>query len=382
MSQQASHFNEAPLLDWPYVVPTALVQRIIDSAAVERVESSPANWLAWQRQRVGELVAYVKSINPWWDERLGGGGGDTERVLATLESWHSVPVLSRAELRQSVEAIPSPQLIDQEDPPQACSTRGSTGEPLVLLRSQQASRINGHHFHADHLRHGRPLYVQRAVIGMLEADHEGTHTWLPSVGELNEGVVLLRYAPKFSLAQHLQWLRDGQIWQLTVATDFLASLVDFSMAEAEKAAQNGSASAFVPLQIGQILTAGGPVSAELRANTKKYLGADVFDRYVCEEVGLLASQARGAHLSFDAQNPGAAAPVAYNISLTNVLLEVLRPDGTHVADGEEGAVTVTALHQFAHPVIRYALGDTARWHARCPQSGALLPSLTEIRRTT
>jgi phenylacetate-coenzyme A ligase PaaK-like adenylate-forming protein len=319
MSQQASNFNEESLLDWPYVVPTALVQRIADVAAIERVESTPAYWMAWQQQRVGELLAHVKATNPWWDEWLGGGAGDVDKVRATLEKWHSVPVLTREQLRASVEATPNPPLAEGEDPPTPCATRGTTGESVMLLRSAQATRIAAHQFHADHMRHGRPLHLVRAVIGDVAPDHQGAHTWMPAVGELNESVILLRNAPKFSIAQHLDWLRTGMIGQLTVATDFLASLVNYAGTEQENDAKNGKS----PIRVAHILTAGAPVSPELRAATKAVLGADLYDRYVCEEAGPLATQARGAHLKTAADGP-----TAYNIAMTNVLLEVLNPDGT------------------------------------------------------
>jgi phenylacetate-CoA ligase len=61
----------------------------------------------------------------------------------------------------------------------------------------------------------------------------------------------------------------------------------------------------------------------------------------------------------------------------HVLLEVLRPDGSPCDPGETGRVVVTALHAFAMPLLRYAIGDLARVGAECG-CGRRLPVLERI----
>jgi phenylacetate-CoA ligase len=365
---QASRPVEQPIvLDWPYQVPTALVQRMADVAAIERVESSPYNWMPYQETRLALLIDHVLAHNPWWSEWLGN-----REVVNILEHWRDVPVLQRAQLRSSIEATPSPKLQDGETPPEPCATRGTTGEPIQMLRSNKASRLSAHQFHADHFRHGRPLAVVRAVLGDVAQGHSGEQTWMPAVGELNESVLLLRNANQFSMAQHLDWLRAATMGQLTLSTEFLTELVDAARLERLAAAALPPEQAKPAIAVAQILTAGAALPTAVREGARQYLGAEVYDRYVCEEVGILATQARNC--------TGEGATVAYNVAMSHVLLEVLDAQGKPVNDGEVGNVVVTALHQTAHPVIRYALGDVARWHAKCPVTGVLLPSLTDIRR--
>jgi phenylacetate-CoA ligase len=56
--------------------------------------------------------------------------------------------------------------------------------------------------------------------------------------------------------------------------------------------------------------------------------------------------------------------------------EVLRPDGTHVAEGERGELVITGLGRLATPFIRYRSGDEVRWlgWAAC-ECGRTWPSI-------
>jgi phenylacetate-CoA ligase len=64
------------------------------------------------------------------------------------------------------------------------------------------------------------------------------------------------------------------------------------------------------------------------------------------------------------------------------IFEIVR-DGKPVADGEEGEVVVTSLHQFAMPFIRYRLGDRARILGRhCPCGRGLASIEILMGRTT
>ena len=61
----------------------------------------------------------------------------------------------------------------------------------------------------------------------------------------------------------------------------------------------------------------------------------------------------------------------------SVLVEILNDDGTPCAPGEIGRVVVTALQNFATPLIRYEVGDYAEASAPCP-CGRGLPVIRRI----
>jgi phenylacetate-CoA ligase len=58
--------------------------------------------------------------------------------------------------------------------------------------------------------------------------------------------------------------------------------------------------------------------------------------------------------------------------------EILRPDGTSAAPGEMGEVVLTGLVNYAMPLIRYRVGDTARFATGACPCGRGMPVIEEI----
>ena len=58
--------------------------------------------------------------------------------------------------------------------------------------------------------------------------------------------------------------------------------------------------------------------------------------------------------------------------------EILRPDGTPAALGEMGEVVLTGLVNYAMPLIRYRVGDTARFASESCPCGRGMPVIEEI----
>jgi phenylacetate-CoA ligase len=87
------------------------------------------------------------------------------------------------------------------------------------------------------------------------------------------------------------------------------------------------------------------------------------DLYSCREAGYLALQCPGRE--------------HYHVQAEGVYLEILRADGSACAPGETGQVVITVLHNFALPLIRYAIGDHAEAGAAC-DCGRGLPVIRRI----
>jgi len=58
--------------------------------------------------------------------------------------------------------------------------------------------------------------------------------------------------------------------------------------------------------------------------------------------------------------------------------EILRPDGTPAAPGEMGEVVLTGLVNYAMPLVRYRVGDTARFATESCTCGRGMPVIEEI----
>lgn len=89
----------------------------------------------------------------------------------------------------------------------------------------------------------------------------------------------------------------------------------------------------------------------------------VTNRYGCEEVSLIACECpahRGLHVNVD-----------------SVFVEIV-VDGRPARPGENGDVVITDLSNFAMPLVRYHVGDVARWSAGECACGRAAPRLAAI----
>ena len=90
----------------------------------------------------------------------------------------------------------------------------------------------------------------------------------------------------------------------------------------------------------------------------------VTDLYGCEEVGLIASECEQHH--------------GLHIDMENTYVEILNPDGSDCAPGEDGAVVVTSLINRSMPLIRYKMGDVASFSDRQCACGRTLRLLNGV----
>jgi phenylacetate-CoA ligase len=95
-----------------------------------------------------------------------------------------------------------------------------------------------------------------------------------------------------------------------------------------------------------------------RAALERAFGPRVYETYGARETMLIAGEC-GAHDGL-------------HVAEENLIVEIVRSDGTLAAPGETGAVVVTDLHNTGMPLVRYANGDLATWSpdstCRCGRS--------------
>lgn len=90
----------------------------------------------------------------------------------------------------------------------------------------------------------------------------------------------------------------------------------------------------------------------------------VFDRYGCEEVGLISSECErhnGMHLNID-----------------HLFIEFIKANGHPALRGEEGRIVLTDLSNYGMPFIRYEVGDVGVPTDRLCECGRGLPLMEKI----
>jgi len=111
-----------------------------------------------------------------------------------------------------------------------------------------------------------------------------------------------------------------------------------------------------------IITTAEVLLSEQREYIERVLGAEVFDRYGCREISIIASECkehRGLHVNAE-----------------SILVEIV-PDANLPAS--LGKVLVTDLLNYSQPLIRYEIGDASSWlpEQTCP-CGRGLPLLSPV----
>lgn len=231
------------------------------------------------------------------------------------------------------------------------STTGSTGAPIAFLGTGITYRIWQAMTLREHAWHRRDPGLFHAFIrpGARE-DHD---TWGPPTDLLHATGRSSRFPSSEPVAAQWEWLARANPDYLLTLPSNLADLI----AEGRRCGQRLPA-------LRQVRTVGEVVSADLRRQVSEHWGVRIADLYSASEIGYLALECP----EFEGR---------YHVQAEGVLLEVLREDGHPCGAGEVGEVVVTSLHNYAMPLIRYAIGDYAEVGAPCP-CGRGLPVLERI----
>lgn len=113
-----------------------------------------------------------------------------------------------------------------------------------------------------------------------------------------------------------------------------------------------------------VVSSAGTLFPHMRAAIEEAFGAPVFDRYGTREVGNVAAECdrhEGLHVFSE-----------------TTFMEVVGPDGSPVAPGEEGEIIVTNLWNYTMPLIRYRIGDRAVPSAKTCSCGRGYPLLERL----
>ncbi len=113
----------------------------------------------------------------------------------------------------------------------------------------------------------------------------------------------------------------------------------------------------------EVLTYGESMLPETRSVCRETWGVPVSDMYSCEEVGYIGLQCPQCEHN--------------HIQSESLFVEVLDDEGHACAPGQIGRVVLTALHNFAMPLLRYENQDYAEVGEPCP-CGRGLPVLKRV----
>jgi phenylacetate-CoA ligase len=333
--------SNVPGIHWPAVVGAR------DAAVLALLfQMESTQWLSAevlrsrQDRQLGALLDHARRHCPFYHERLPNA----------LASWHDIPLLTRADLQTHADAIRASAYPRAHGKTFDIATGGSTAEPVTVRRTAltqlfwQAATLR------DHLWHRRDLSATMAIIRQFPqpVDSRKPGRW--------SGV-----------------LHSGPAWYLPIATDVEAQsrwlqevnpdiLLTYP-ANLDALLTHMHHEGLTLPRLREVRTVSGTVSPALRERCRQILGAPITDLYSAQEVGVIALQCPDSGL--------------LHVQSEDLRVEVLDEQGQPCREGEVGQVVVTDLHNFAMPLVRYALRDWAEVGPTCP-CGRGLPTLRRI----
>jgi phenylacetate-CoA ligase len=279
------------------------------------------------------------------------------------DDWSSVPIMTRDQIIAA-----GPRLLSRTYPAAhgttaEVATSRSTGEP-VRVRSTGVTTAMWHALTLrEHLWHARDLSLRMAMIRYTGGEApapDGTRVvgWGPATQVIAPRAPMSILSLASTTEQQIAWLRREQPSYLLIYPSMLDAILRRIEASGER----------LPTTLRHVQTIGEILAPELRARCLDLLGVPIVDTYSAEEVGYLAIECPS--------QTGAARP-AYHVQAERHQIEILDEAGRPCAIGETGRVVVTDLHNFATPILRYAIGDYAEVGAPCG-CGRGLPVLARI----
>lgn len=300
-----------------------------------------------------EVLAYSFNKLRWYQDRFGHDFLQKLSQSSFEEVLRGIPILTKKNLqtfsRWLKVWVPGSSVSDY----QVSSTSGSTGQPVQVLKYM-------------------PEYFSRHMaVRLLDADWQGT--------DLSKGFLSLSQTRSSGLFQNYGEPYDflGSTGPLRVVNTSNLSAREILFAVAEADASNLSINGVLlraianeqlldpslSIKLETILSFADPVDEDLRRLVKKAFGAKVSNRYSADELGFLGIQcSEHDHL--------------HALQFHNYV-EIINENGKSCAPGEVGRVVVTGLTNPGMPLVRYELGDLAKWGEACP-SGMSLPVLDPV----
>ena len=330
--------------------------RVIQLLRRERVftvlkELEQTQW--WSPERLRELqlsklhhvLAAARGTDHYREAWAGIGGGSD--VLRSLDGLSRFPVLEKETLRRGANRLLNRAY---RGPVNVTVTTGSSGVPLTVKRSRlagaygRASQIRGRRwfgieFGDAEVRFGGQSIERRDRLHKRVIDGLMNRTSLDA-GSLSEEDL----ASYLGVVRHLH---PRVLYGYPSTLAVFASFVE----------RNGGGA---DLGIRLVGSSSERLFDHRRQIIEEAFRCPVADEYGATEVAILAMECPEG---------------GFHHSAESTYVEITDPDGHPVAPGEEGAVVVTELNNLAAPLVRYRLGDRARWVPAGCACGRGLPLL-------
>lgn len=300
-------------------------------------------------------LAHVHQYSPYWSHVISPDLLDevASHAQTPAELLRHLPILTRSTVAAERDALQAIAPTMQASELAQTKTSGSTNEPVtVTIYSPLYQSIFDALTLMDWVWHRRKVNAKVAMFRRVVKDSDQAPAAVPLsyLGNFPPGVT--RDLMAMDASDIVETIRVSR-------PDYLL----LNPLSAELAARYAIAHGIEGVHIEQLITLGDRIDDAFRALIRRAFGAEVKDRYSCEEVGYIALQCPEHDW--------------YHVVEPAVIVEIVNDAGEPCEIGEPGRVLVTSLINPAMPMIRYELGDVAEWGEPC-DCGITWPVIRQI----
>lgn len=333
---------------WPGIAADSAAQLLAMNFQLDRSQWwTPEQLRTHQLTQLRVLLRHAQDAVPYFNHVLQGH--DVERM--DWAAFERLPLLDRRTLQAEFDALSSRRLPSGHGAVSVAESSGSTGMPIRFRTTALSQFFWEALTLREHFWHRRDFAGKLAAI-RVQVDAANLPDWGAPAGSVFRTGPAAMLHVRADVATQLAWLqREDPDYLITHASN-LGALAELSRRRGLR----------LP-RLKQARTLSETLRPDLRETVRAAWGVEVVDTYSCSEAGVIALQC----------------PLHehYHVQSENLVVELLRPDGSACGAGETGEVVLTTLHNFALPLIRYRIGDYAEVGAPCP-CGRGLPVLKRI----
>ena len=313
----------------------------IASRLLEREFLLPGEAMDLEARELARILNFARTEVPWYGAREEWSKLPAGRKALGREVLLELPVLSKLDVQNHFDDLVPRRYPRGHEPFTVNSSSGTTGRPTKVAFSRLAIGIFGFYLQ----RHMRWFRVnpgwKKAFIRLphnIPANADGEHLGL---GEVYRGqgwmdiAHLFKTGPTVGFSRHnsteekLKWLRFEK-------PDFFMSFP--GTLESLVLAAQGK-----PVEtIKAVRTISATLTPGMRRRIESASGLHPQQNYGLNEIGIVALRCPDGR---------------YHVNSEHCIVEILDKDQQPCAPGQTGRIVVTALTNFAMPLIRYDTGD-------------------------
>ena len=274
--------------------------------------------------------------------------------MEPFDALRRIPPLSKETLRTKAR-----ELLTYNPPPKRTinfRSSGTTGTPTEIYYTPEFHALELAVPEARNLHWAGMNYRERRVMfgvrKVCHFDQRKPPFWRFSPVE-NMAYASIYHLSPGSLPYYLEFLRSYRPAMVMGYPSALNTIASYALECND-----------LPAPVKAIFTTSETVTADARERIEAAFQCRIYDRYCAVEMCLFASQCEYGR---------------YHVSPEVGVIEIVDREGKPIARGEVGEVICTGLQNILQPLIRYRIGDIARWaiNQSC-LCGRAMPILEEI----